>query len=194
MRVEVQPVVTIRRLTIGDFVGDFVCSKGLWFIGLAALVFALAACSSSEPISEPTTLPTSSPTVAASTNNPTPTTAQTTTQKTTGNAATVKAPTAVAAPTPERDDRVVFLGTPDPTLPDDPSQLMKATISGNVAAIARKMVASQNLSYIPVLMEYLRFQTREEATYSVAAFINIILEGPDDLNHSPRENQLGVVD
>ena len=58
---------------------------------------------------------------------------------------------------------------------------MRATIGGNVAAIARKMVASQNQSYIPVLMEYLRFQTGEEATYPVAAFINKILEGPDTI-------------
>ena len=58
---------------------------------------------------------------------------------------------------------------------------MRATIGGNIAAVARKMVASGNQSYIPVLLEFLRFQTGGEPTFSVASFLNKILEGPETL-------------
>ena len=70
-------------------------------------------------------------------------------------------------------------------LPDDPTELMRATLSGNVAAIARKMVDSGNQSYIPVLIEFMRFQTGGEAVYSMAAFINKILEGPETVISPP---------
>lgn len=65
--------------------------------------------------------------------------------------------------------------------PDDPTELMRATLDGNIAAIARKMVASENLSYVPVLLEFMRFQTGGEPTFSMASFINKLVEGPDTI-------------
>jgi hypothetical protein len=62
---------------------------------------------------------------------------------------------------------------------------MRATIDGNVAAIAEKMVASGNLSFIPVLLEFMRFQSEAEGRINVASFINKLLEGPETIVIAP---------
>ena len=41
------------------------------------------------------------------------------------------------------------------------------------------MVASQNRSYIPVLLEFMRFQSGDEPRFSIASFMNKLLEGPE---------------
>ena len=45
-------------------------------------------------------------------------------------------------------------------LPDDPRDLMFATLHGPLTPIARKMAESGNQAYIPVLMEFLRLSGR----------------------------------
>ena len=138
--------------------------RGFWRIGFAVLFIALAACTSSS-----TRVPTSAPT-SASTSTPVPTDAPAPTST------LALSPAQVKTETPQSSQAAA-----DPALPDDPTELMRATLGGNVAAIARKMVASGNQSYIPVLLEFLRFQTGGEPRFSVASFINKILEGPDTL-------------
>ena len=144
--------------------GALVYSKGFWLIGLAALLIALAACTSSSG-----GVPTSAP-GPAGTSTPVPT----------------DAPAPSPTPAPPRAQAKTEApqssqAASDPALPDDPTQLMRATIGGNIAAIARKMVASENQSYIPVLLEFLRFQSADEPRSVVASFLNKILEGPDTL-------------
>ena len=135
-----------------------------WWIGFAALLIALAACTAS-----PTRVPTSAPT-PADTSTPVPTDAPAPTPT------LALSPAQVETETPRSSQ-----AASDPALPDDPTELMRATIGGNVAVIARKMVASQNLSYIPVLLEFMRFQSGGEPRFSMASFINKLLEGPDAL-------------
>ena len=146
--------------------GAFVHSKGFWLIGLAALLLALAACSSIEPTREPTGEPT-----ALAATSPAPSSANESTA--------TPEPTPIAAPLPEGEDNQTSLSTAFPELPDDPTQLMMATLDGNLAAIARKMVASENQSFISVLIEFLRFQTGGEPTLVMASFLNQLLDGPD---------------
>ena len=134
-----------------------------WWFGFAALLIALAACTSSST----SVLPTSAPTLA-STAAPVPT--------------DTPAPTPTLAVTPAQTGTETPQSSPvaaDPALPDDPTELMRATIGGNVAAIARKMVASRNKTFIPVLMEFLRFQTGGEPIFVMASFLNKLLDGPD---------------
>jgi hypothetical protein len=45
-------------------------------------------------------------------------------------------------------------------LPDDPTELMMATFDHVLDRVTRKMAYSLNQSYIPVLLEFLRFQTQ----------------------------------
>ena len=135
-----------------------------WWIGFAALLIALAACTSS-PTSAPTSAPTPSDTLT-----PVPTDAPVPTPT------LASSPAQVETETPQSSQ-----AASDPARPDDPTQLMRATIGGNVAAIARKMVASENQSFIPVLLEFMRFQSGGEPLFSMASFVNKLLEGPDAL-------------
>ena len=134
-----------------------------WWFGFAALLIALAACTSSST----SVLPTSAPALA-STATPLPN--------------DTPAPTPTLAVTPAQTETETPQSSPvaaDPALPDDPTELMRATIGGNVAAIARKMVASRNKTFIPVLMEFLRFQTGGEPIFIMASFLNKLLDEPD---------------
>ena len=45
-------------------------------------------------------------------------------------------------------------------LPDDPTELMFAILEETLDRIARKMAYSGNQTYIPVLLEFLRFQVK----------------------------------
>ena len=99
--------------------------------------------------------------------------------KANATATSVPAPIDTPAPTGPASETSTAAPIPAaPELPDDPTQLMRATIGGSLAAIARKMVASENLSYIPVLLEFMRFQVGEEARFSIASLMNNLLEGP----------------
>ena len=144
--------------------GALVQSKVFWFVGMAALVLTLAACSSSDPTAPPTA--------------PAPTG---TAPSITKVATATPAPTPISAPPTEDGDGQAALSTPPPDLPDDPTLLMRATLEGNIAAIARKMVARENLSYIPVPLEFMRFQAGGEPTFVMASFLNKLVEGPDTL-------------
>ena len=76
-----------------------------------------------------------------------------------------------------------------PKLPDDPTELMRATLHGDVASIAKKMVASGDRSFIPVLLEFMRFPafleirfpTEGDARFCVVCSINKLVEGPDNV-------------
>ena len=56
-------------------------------------------------------------------------------------------------------------------LPDDPTGLMNAVFDHSMAEVGRKMAYSHNTAYIPVLLEFMRFQSNEEARLTLASFI-----------------------
>ena len=66
-------------------------------------------------------------------------------------------------------------------LPDDPTELMQATLDGNMTAIARKMADSGNQTYIPVLLEFMRIEWNSDARIALASSINKLVEGPDEV-------------
>ena len=66
-------------------------------------------------------------------------------------------------------------------LPDDPTELMRATLDGNMTAIARKMADSGNQTYIPVLLEFMRIEWNSDARIALASSINKLVEGPDEV-------------
>ena len=66
-------------------------------------------------------------------------------------------------------------------LPDDPTELMRAAIGGNIDVIARKMVDSGNQSYIPVLLDLMRIERSPVARVNLASSINRLVEGPDEV-------------
>lgn len=62
-------------------------------------------------------------------------------------------------------------------LPDDPTQLMLATLEHSLADVGRKMAYSGNPAYIPVLLEFMRFQTDDEALVTLASFLVRLRDG-----------------
>ena len=56
-------------------------------------------------------------------------------------------------------------------LPDDPTELMYATLDTSLLEVGRKMAYSHNDAFIPVIMEFMRFQTDEESLLTLASFI-----------------------
>ena len=85
--------------------------------------------------------------------------------------------------------------TPIPTsasdLPDDPTELMRATDFGNLTDITRKMVDSGNQSYIPVLLEFMRIDRNPEGRFAWASSINRLVEGPDADQTPPERTNWG---
>ena len=65
-------------------------------------------------------------------------------------------------------------------LSDDPTELMLATLGGDLPDIAAKMVASGDKSFIPVLMEFMRFVPGNDPRICIACSINKLVEGPDN--------------
>jgi hypothetical protein len=59
-------------------------------------------------------------------------------------------------------------------LPDDPQALMLASLNRPLSRVARKMANSGNKAFIPVLLEFMRFQPLEEGSTSVASFMSRI--------------------
>ena len=57
-------------------------------------------------------------------------------------------------------------------LPDDPTELMLASLEEPLDQVARKMDYSGNQTYIPVIFEYLRFQAQEEGIINMTSFLS----------------------
>ncbi len=62
-------------------------------------------------------------------------------------------------------------------LPDDPTELMMATLDVTLDRVARKMAYSLNQTYIPVLLEFLRFQVQPEAIINMTSFLSRLKDG-----------------
>ncbi len=56
-------------------------------------------------------------------------------------------------------------------LPDDPTELMYATLEHPLSQVGRKMAYSHNDAFIPVLLEFMRFQQDEESQLTLASFL-----------------------
>ena len=56
-------------------------------------------------------------------------------------------------------------------LPDDPTKLMLATLEEPIDRFARKMANSGNQAYIPVLLEFLRFQNQAENITTMTSYL-----------------------
>ena len=153
--------------------------KARWWLAVAALALVLAACGGSQtagptmPAGEPAAstaapaTPTGEPAAstaapATPTGEPTPGTEPTPTP--TGEPAPGTEPT--PTPTDELDSDDIASATPvaptptrdPPEPPDEATQLMRATIGGDLSAIVDAMVATGNQAFIPVLMELMRFR------------------------------------
>ena len=56
-------------------------------------------------------------------------------------------------------------------LPDEPTALMNASLDQPLAEVGRKMAYSHNTAFIPVILEFMRFQQNEEAQLTLASFL-----------------------
>ena len=56
-------------------------------------------------------------------------------------------------------------------LPDDPTELMFATMDYSLVDVGQKMAYSHNEAFIPVLLEFMRFQQNDEAQLTLASFL-----------------------
>ena len=157
----------------------FLRSKVFWLFGITALLLTLAACSSSDPTAAPTVLP-------ATTWSTTPSNAVVTPTDAAQSLANRSTATPESTP-PATDDggRQAKPSTSLPDLPDDPTALMRATLDRSIPDIAEKMIASQNLSYIPVLLEFMRFQMGGEPIILMSSYLNRLQEGPDTVLIDP---------
>ena len=134
-----------------------------------ALSTATLACAS-EPAPDPSNFiipppPTATPQIENSVTQP-PATAEVATQG------------ATPEPTSEATETPGFPVPPTPLnaddlghIPDSPTELMYATFNFSLADVGRKMAYSYNDSFIPILMEYMRFQTDEESQLTLASFM-----------------------
>ena len=73
-------------------------------------------------------------------------------------------------PTPE--------GTDSSQLPDDPRELMGAALDGDLTQVTRKMGDSGNRSYIPVLIDLLRFTPDEEVNAALVSALSRLIGQP----------------
>ena len=93
-------------------------------------------------------------------------------------------PTATAGPTTEATEATEATevpGYPVPAtplnaddlahLPDEPTDLMFATYNFSLADVGRKMAYSHNEAFIPVILEFMRFQTDDESALTLASFL-----------------------
>ena len=74
-------------------------------------------------------------------------------------------------------------------LPDDPTRLMLATLDEAIDRVARKMAYSGNQTYIPVLLEFLRFQSQQEAIVTMTSYLSRLKDNlpPEELMVFPQE-------
>jgi hypothetical protein len=77
-------------------------------------------------------------------------------------------------------------------LPDDPTELMFAMLDETLDRVARKMAYSGNQTYIPVLLEFLRFQSQPEAIINMTSFLSRLKDNvpPTELMiYDPEQNR-----
>ena len=77
-------------------------------------------------------------------------------------------------------------------LPDDPTELMMPTLDVTLDRVARKMAYSLNQTYIPVLLEFLRFQVQPEAIINVTSFLSRLKDGVPPMElmiYDPEQNK-----
>ena len=153
-------------------------------MAFVALILLLAACTSSSTGGESAP----EPPLAASATNP-PTAPET--EGSESQSATVG--TAPASPTTGPDEGTAGTASAENSqeLPDDPTDLMRATLDRNVAAVVEKMAASGNRSFIPVLLELMRFARPNDPNLCVACSLNKLLEGPDNVVVPPERLDWG---
>ena len=145
---------------------------GLALAILAALSLACSGGATGEPLDltiAPPPTATSLPDAAAAPNAPG--------QPQDAARATAETPAANGTPAPTDD----ATGWPSPStplnaddlahLPDDPTELMNAVFDGSLLDIGRKMAYSHNDAFIPVIMEFMRFQTDDEALLTLSSFL-----------------------
>ena len=141
------------------------------------VVFAVLACSSEPTPTSPLFIvppPTATPLPLGATTSPTDAAVQPS-----GTATAAPAKTQEAQETPDSPTNTpVYPAPPAPLnaddldfLPDDPTALMNAVFDQSMADVGRKMAYSHNIAYIPVLVEFMRFQQNEEARLTLASFM-----------------------
>ena len=144
-----------------------------WMLVAALAVVAVLACSAEPTPTSPLFIvppPTATPLPAGATVTPTDEVGQPSDSPT----ATPASPETPATPT----NTPVYPAPPAPLnaddldfLPDDPTALMNSAFDQSMADVGRKMAYSHNTAYIPVLLEFMRFQPNEEARLTLASFM-----------------------
>ena len=89
------------------------------------------------------------------------------------------APTAPAGSTPTPTDETPGWPSPETPLnaddlghlPDDPTELMNSIFYESLLDVGRKMAYSHNDAFIPVILEFMRFQTSDEALLTLSSFL-----------------------
>ena len=56
-------------------------------------------------------------------------------------------------------------------LPDDPTELMDSIFYDSLLDVGRKMAYTHNDAFIPVIMEFMRFQTNDESLLTLSSFL-----------------------
>ncbi len=141
--------------------------KARWWLAVAALALVLAACGDDSQTSEPAAT-TDSPATETSTPVTVPDTLEpTTTAPATPTVETDAGDPAPATPTVEPDADDTATATPVAPTPtryspleptDDPLVLMRATLGRDLVGAVDAMVATGDQSFIPVLLELMRFR------------------------------------
>ena len=146
---------------------------------LAALLATLALACSAEDTDAPFIITVAPPPTATPLPDPASTgqAAETPQARAGASASTETEPEAEATPSPTGENG----GLPPPAaplnaddlghLPDDPTELMYATLDISLLDVGRKMAYSHNDQFIPVIMEFMRFQTDDEALLTLSSFL-----------------------
>ncbi len=153
---------------------------------VAILVIAAVAACSSQPTATPPFIinppPTETLAPPGSTsrtfqNSPTSTAAPSDPGSSTTSEQQTPPPTAGEAPT-DPTDMPAYPVPPSPLnaddlghLPDDPTALMLASLDQPLDQVGRKMAYSHNVAFIPVIVEFMRFQQNEEAQLTLSSFL-----------------------
>ena len=148
-----------------------------WILIAALIVVALSACSAEPTPTKPLTLvppPTATPAPPDATTLPAEATGQPSDRQTVSPETAREAEETPVSPT----STPIYPAPPAPLnaddldfLPDDPTALMNAAFDQSMAEVGRKMAYSHNTAYIPVLLEFMRFQPNEEARLTLASFM-----------------------
>lgn len=106
--------------------------------------------------------PTATPVPTVDTSAPEPTESMSAPTET--SAPSSETPAYPVPPSPLNDDDLGHL-------PDDPTELMNAVFDHSLAQVGRKMAYSHNEAFIPVILEFMRFQSDEESRLTLASFM-----------------------